>query len=1073
MTIPIIENLTANTAEFNTGTTSETITTYAQLAAVAPTRIYVSLSGNDATANGSIGKPFATIAAANAYITTNSISNPFEVYCLTGVYAESDFAPKPYVTYEFNNSQVEITNLIGLDPSWNSITNATLSMQNVTLIPLAGVILDFNIAASQDVAVNLLNFKVLTYTPLFSINGYTGGGRNSLNISNYKADVSPVGNVPPLNISDFDCIANNVFCGIFLLQKTSSSNTNLNVCYLSDIKTYDQSSDFTLSNASTDTFTINLLSSYKFSPIYISLSSGALVVNERAGIETKPVELNGNVTWNVDTITNNPTLVNSATFTPTVYASGMLVTYSPVNYSPADSSVQGNFQGIDSALGSVLGGVTYTAYNAATNTPSLASLGVGDAYIVTTAGRVSGIQVTGATVGSDSFLCVNDIIDKTGTSTYNLRDTTITSAPATIKIGTLNNASNIYFINFDQAITYFNQRRLIKTAPIVVTVDSTYDGVSYANPDSGTLNFSHPDYNYLEYRGNFTEVNATANTSNSGILTNQTCNYTTTANTFTVNKYVQIYDETTSNLVATNFLGAHSGTFLLTAATSTSISVNNTNSMRTVIDTGGDANFSTTKVRQCTNITARLTGTGLPKMQNLIFVDNTNAPILNISGDWCIDGVIGFGCAGSSTRSSFTANLDAVNIYAGTFPTTGSVTQPINGILSISGRTSNFAAQIAAYNANIVVGQIIMSSSSLNTFNNSQVAANKIYGGLTVNNNSLMSAVTQYAGNNVSGPVLLINNGGFRCADSITNSNANGITVNGGSIVIFGSQYASRNLTSGNILNSGSIFVNAQENISTNSNAGNLINAGNFVVNTQNVVTGNNFGNRLITGTFTVNVSQTNVINNTTADNCVAGAGSMAIFGQNNPATTAPTHNLISSDVGGIQIFSGSSTASGFVTVTGYGYFMKTNGSNPTKVINPIIATATAGGAIPSYESNVSMTAIDASGAALVFTTTYFKRSRVGNVITINASIVFPVTGNAANAAITATGLPTPAQNETQGNARVVPNITTIIVGTTVNVPISAALSGNNVIFYNLDNTRLINAQLSNRTLWFTITYIV
>jgi len=710
-------------------------------------------------------------------------------------------------------------------------------------------------------------------------------------------------------------------------------------------------------------------------------------------------------------------------------------------------------------------GITYTNYNAATDTPPLASLTTGNAYIVTTVGRVTGIQIKGATISSDSFLCSGDIIDKIGAN-YQLRDAVINTPPGTVKIGTLNNASNIYFINFGQAISYFNQRRLTKDAPIVVTVDNTYDGASYANPDSGTLNFSHPDYNLIEYRGNFTEVNATANTSNSGAIGNQTCNYTTATNTFTVNKYVQLYDETATSLVATNFLGAHSGTFLLTAATSTTISVNNTNLMRVVITALGDAIFSTTKVRQCTNITARLIGTNLPKMQNLIFVDNTNAPILNVSGDWCIDGVVGFGCAGSSTRSTYIANLDAVKLYSGTFPTTGSSPQPIGSVLSISCKTSNTTAQIAAYNFDAAIGQLIMSPSARNLFNNCKIVADKSYGGFTLDANSTMATVTTQAANNsASNSAILVNSGSLKSTDYVVNGCVDGITLNGGTAVISNSQYSSRNLGSGVVLNGGTMTVNIQENLSTNGASANLVNAGDLYVSSQNVLSANIYGNRLIRGTITVG-TQTNVINNSTADNSVAGAGFMSIFADNSGASTAVAHYSIVSDAGGIQVLSGSNNQSGVVSYTGYGYFMKTNGSSPTKVINPILATATAAGAIPRYELNASMTATDASGGGLTLTTAHFKRWRAGNIIGINASIIFPATASAANAAITAAGLPSPPIDETPGICIINP----VISG----IPVYAAINLGNVIFYNSnDNTRITNAQLTGRSVNFTITYNV
>lgn len=48
--------------------------------------VYVAVNGNDSTATGSIAKPFATIAAALASITDNSVNNPYVIRLAGGIY---------------------------------------------------------------------------------------------------------------------------------------------------------------------------------------------------------------------------------------------------------------------------------------------------------------------------------------------------------------------------------------------------------------------------------------------------------------------------------------------------------------------------------------------------------------------------------------------------------------------------------------------------------------------------------------------------------------------------------------------------------------------------------------------------------------------------------------------------------------------------------------------------------------------------------------------------------------------------------------------------------------------------
>lgn len=50
---------------------------------------YVAVNGVDATATGSIAKPFATIAAALASITDNSVNNPYVIHIAGGIFTES------------------------------------------------------------------------------------------------------------------------------------------------------------------------------------------------------------------------------------------------------------------------------------------------------------------------------------------------------------------------------------------------------------------------------------------------------------------------------------------------------------------------------------------------------------------------------------------------------------------------------------------------------------------------------------------------------------------------------------------------------------------------------------------------------------------------------------------------------------------------------------------------------------------------------------------------------------------------------------------------------------------------
>jgi hypothetical protein len=110
-------------------------------------------------------------------------------------------------------------------------------------------------------------------------------------------------------------------------------------------------------------------------------------------------------------------------------------------------------------------------------------------------------------------------------------------------------------------------------------------------------------------------------------------------------------------------------------------------------------------------------------------------------------------------------------------------------------------------------------------------------------------------------------------------------------------------------------------------------------------------------------------------------------------------------------------------------------------------------------------TPTDASGAGLTLTTAYSTYSRVGNMVTASAQIVFPSTASGANIAIG--GLPFPIA---VGTVAVGATVTTNGAGFTAYI--NAALS-NNINFRNDSNVTITNASISTGTITFTLTYFV
>jgi len=110
-------------------------------------------------------------------------------------------------------------------------------------------------------------------------------------------------------------------------------------------------------------------------------------------------------------------------------------------------------------------------------------------------------------------------------------------------------------------------------------------------------------------------------------------------------------------------------------------------------------------------------------------------------------------------------------------------------------------------------------------------------------------------------------------------------------------------------------------------------------------------------------------------------------------------------------------------------------------------------------------TPIDASGAGLTLTTAYSTYSRVGNIVTASAEIVFPATANASNIAIG--GLPFAIATNT-----IAVGATASTNGAQFTAYIKAATS-NFVNFKNESNAFVPNSSISTGTITFTLTYFV
>jgi hypothetical protein len=98
--------------------------------------VWVSTSGgDDATGDGTVNKPFASIAAANASITDNSSDNHYVVLIAPGTYVADGLVLKSWVDYvglsQFGT--VISVDSVGYDPGYDSSGSAPTSIQSCVL----------------------------------------------------------------------------------------------------------------------------------------------------------------------------------------------------------------------------------------------------------------------------------------------------------------------------------------------------------------------------------------------------------------------------------------------------------------------------------------------------------------------------------------------------------------------------------------------------------------------------------------------------------------------------------------------------------------------------------------------------------------------------------------------------------------------------------------------------------------------------------------------------------------------------------------------------------------------------
>ncbi len=299
--------------------------------------VYVSsVNGVDAVGNGGILNPYATLEYAMSQITTATSTTPFAISLETGDYSEVNLLLKPWVYIEGNNSNLTITNSFALD-TWN-ISGGNVYISNINNLVLSNnATLDFD-AANGTNAILLINGLIIRSSNSINITGSQSVDPTSVYINNFNS-------TSDLNINDCNVYLKNIIVDSFNHINTLSAGFN---CYINNLTTtflyYFENIGLNLyltsSNLLSGTFKANGPDQF------IINSEGNNFYSINFDAPSDLISLVG------QTLTVLPILANGAVYTPTPIGNSINANYVPVNYSPSDVSVTGNFIGIDNALGS-------------------------------------------------------------------------------------------------------------------------------------------------------------------------------------------------------------------------------------------------------------------------------------------------------------------------------------------------------------------------------------------------------------------------------------------------------------------------------------------------------------------------------------------------------------------------------------------------------------------------------------------------------------------------------------------------------------------------------------------------
>ncbi len=308
-----------NGAAFNKFTMDELVTWVDQeIGTSASNVIYLDpVGGDDSTADGTILKQFKTMAAANAAITTGSVSNPFVIAVGAGVLTEASFEKKPFVSYVGWGEGASVLTAAGGWTLSADYDGTAAHTSNISNFELRGCNINFTTASFTTTSLILNVDTIRSGDSTLSIKCPSDGGNMAISNCTVTTGIT------------FDN-------GTFILRQISSNNLTI----LSSVGGPASVCDSFGGSFSLVTLTSNV-------NLFVALLGSSTVnvtLTETAGTLILFVD---SVSYPTGTIIEN----GSPTITRLTHGDAIDADTTPSNYTPVDPTVKGNFEGIDTALG--------------------------------------------------------------------------------------------------------------------------------------------------------------------------------------------------------------------------------------------------------------------------------------------------------------------------------------------------------------------------------------------------------------------------------------------------------------------------------------------------------------------------------------------------------------------------------------------------------------------------------------------------------------------------------------------------------------------------------------------------